>query len=128
MSDIPLGLVSCFILLPLIMTDSWLIYMICNYTEKAESFLPNSSFVEANRLAYSQAGLIGKAMRNGFLTVVLMLPERCAKRGILDISEAKNFPKKLKRMFFLSWGLNGFFLIAGIGVGIYIKHFRGVAV
>ncbi|WP_339502852.1 hypothetical protein [Pseudomonas silesiensis] len=85
-------------------TEIWLIYMTHRFTEEAESFLPKSTFVEANRAAYSQAGFIGKGMRNGFLTLVLMIPGLCAKRGVVDIAEAKNFPKDLKRILFVSWG------------------------
>jgi hypothetical protein len=99
---IPLGLIGLCIGIALILTEVWLIYMVHAYTEKAEALLPRSSFVEANKAAYSQAGFIGKGMRNGFLTLVLAIPGICAKRGILDIYDASAFPKKLKRMLFWS--------------------------
>lgn len=104
MSQIPLGLIGLCIGVPLILIEIWLIYMVLVYTEKAEALLPNSSFVAANKAAYSQAGLIGKGMRNGFLTLVLSIPGPCVRRGIIDISDAKNFPKGFKRMLFVSWG------------------------
>jgi amino acid transporter len=121
MSYVPIGLILLFLFAPLILTEIWLIYMIHRFTEKAESFLPKSTFVEANRAAYSQAGFIGKGMRNGFLTLVLMIPGPCAKRGIVDIAEAKNFPKDLKRILFVSWGLCFVFFISLMVFGLYLR-------
>lgn len=121
MSEIPLGLVAGVIGITMIIIDIWLVYVIYVYTDKAETLLPNSIFVEANRSAYSQAGLIGKVMRNGFLTAVLMMPVVCSKRGICDLSEARKFPKGLKRLLFISWGA-GFLVFATLVLfGMYIK-------
>ena len=50
------------------------------HRKKAEVLLPKSSFVDANRKAYSQAGFIGKVMRNGLLTLVLAMPGLCVHR------------------------------------------------
>jgi hypothetical protein len=78
--------------------------------------------VDANKAAYSQAGFIGKGMRNGFLTLVLAIPGPCAKRGILDVCDARNFPKKFKRMLFVSWGMGFLFFVALMIFGGYIKY------
>lgn len=121
MSEIPLGLVAGIIGIAMIIIDIWLIYVIYVYTDKAETLLPNSIFVEANRSAYSQAGLIGKVMRNGFLTAVLMMPVLCSKRGICDLSEARNFPKGLRWLLFISWGAGFLVFTTLVLLGVYIK-------
>lgn len=121
MSNVPLGLISLCLLAPLILTEIWLAYMVHHYTEKAESMLPTSIFVEANKETFAQAGLIGKAMRNGFLTLVLMTPGICARKGILDLSEAQGFPKDLKRMLFFSWGLCFVLFTALMIFGLYLR-------
>lgn len=121
MSDVPNGLILLFLFPPLILTEIWLIYMVQVYTEKAEVLLPKSSFVDANRKAYSQAGFIGKVMRNGFLTLVLAMPGLCVKRGILNSYDATTFPKSFKRMLFLSWGLGFLFFAVLMLFGGYIK-------
>ncbi|MGF6091835.1 hypothetical protein [Pseudomonas sp. 18173] len=113
-----------FILAPLFLIEIWLIYMVHAYTEKAEALLPKSSFVEANRTAFWHAGLVGKAMRNGILTMVLMMPGPCAKRGIVDYTEARNFPAGFRRMLFVSWGMSWLFGIALMIFGVYLKYFE----
>lgn len=121
MSELPLGLVAGVIGIAMIIIDIWLMYVISVYTDKAEALLPNSTFVEANRSAYSQAGLMGKVMRNGLLTAVLMMPVLCSKRGLCDISDARTFPKKLKWLLFYSWGAGFLIFTALVSFGISIK-------
>ncbi|KQZ91535.1 hypothetical protein ASD60_24370 [Pseudomonas sp. Root562] len=96
--------------------------MIHVYTEEAEALLQKSSFVKSNRDLYQHAGLIGKVMRNGFLTMVLMMPGPCAKRGIVDITEARNFPTGFKRMLFVSWGTGWILCLAMMIFGTYLKY------
>lgn len=124
MNDIPLGLTSLLVVAPTILIAIWLFYMIHIFTEKAESLLPNSSFVAGIRSTYAHAGLLGKAIRNGVVTLALMMPHTFARKGILDLTEAKNFPQGLKRMLFLSWGSAFVFLTAGIILGAYLKHMK----
>ncbi|WP_268800420.1 hypothetical protein [Pseudomonas huanghezhanensis] len=121
MSNIPLGLISLFIGIPMILIDLWLIYVIRVHTEKAESLMPTSAFVESNKSAYAQAGLLGKAIRNGFLTLVLAMPTLCHKRGIVSLADVRNLPPNLKRLLFLLWGLCALFLTALMILGAYIK-------
>ncbi|KQZ91536.1 hypothetical protein ASD60_24375 [Pseudomonas sp. Root562] len=100
----------------------WLIYMVHIYTEKAENLLPNSNFVELNIKIYSPAGLMGKAMRNGFLTLALLNPKLLAKRGLVDLKDVKNFPRKLKWMFVTSWASCSLFTVSLVIFGAYIKY------
>ena len=124
MSEIPLGLIGLLIGVPLILTEIWLIYIIHAYTEKAESHLPKSRFVGDNISMWSHAGFIGKTMRNGYLTLVLAMPEICSRRGILEITEARQFPQRLKLTLFISWGLGFIFFAAMMVVGSYIQYLK----
>ena len=76
----------------------WLVYMVHVYTEKAEALLPNSRFVETNKKGFFHMGIMGKTIRNGVLTMVLLTPAFTEKRDIVDISEVEKFPKRLKLM------------------------------
>ncbi|MNJ79623.1 hypothetical protein D3C77_777010 [compost metagenome] len=66
----------------------------------------------------------GKAVRNGVITLALMMPNTFAKKGVLDLAEAKNFPHGLKCILFVSWGLAFAFLTAGITLGVYLETLR----
>ncbi|KPG98191.1 hypothetical protein AEQ67_12575 [Pseudomonas sp. RIT-PI-q] len=121
MSQIPLGLIALLIGVPMILIVIWLTYMVHVYTEKAEALMPNSIFVEANKKTFSHAGLLGKSVRNGFLTMVLLTPALTAKRGLVDVADVQNFPSGFKRMLVASWGLNFLFCVALIVFGSYLK-------
>ncbi|WP_422422813.1 hypothetical protein [Pseudomonas sp. GZD-222] len=122
MPHISLGLTTLLIGIPMIALEIWLTYMIITYTDKAESYLPTSKFVGNNISMWSHAGFIGKTMRNGYLTLVLAMPEICSRRGILEITEARQFPRRLKFILLISWGLCFIFLAAVMVVGAYISY------
>ncbi|MNQ68581.1 hypothetical protein D3C85_831410 [compost metagenome] len=122
MSSVSLGLLGFFIGMPLIIILVWLIYMVHVYTEKAEALLSNSGFVKANLKAFDQAGLLGKAMRNGFITLVLINPDPLAKRGLVNMNEVKEFPRRIKRIFVVSWVLCFLFTSALMILGFYIEY------
>ncbi|VVN97610.1 hypothetical protein PS712_02399 [Pseudomonas fluorescens] len=110
MSDL-IGLILLFIFPLFIALAMWLVYMIHAYTEKAEALLPNSSFVRTNRAAFFHMGIMGKAIRNGVLTMVLLTPAFTAKRNIVDLAEVEKFPKRLKLILVGTWGLGWFLVI-----------------
>lgn len=122
MSSVSLGLLGFFIGMPLIIILVWLIYMVHAYTEKAEALLSNSGFVKANFKAFDQAGLLGKAMRNGFITLVLINPDLLAKRGLVNLNEVKEFPRRIKRILVVSWVLCFLFTSALMVLGFYIGY------
>lgn len=99
-----LGLISLFIFPLFMLLAIWLFYMVHVYTEKAEALLPNSKFVETNRTAFFHMGIMGKFVRNGVLTMVLLTPAFTAKRNIVDVAEVDRFPRGLKIMLVVSWG------------------------
>lgn len=119
MTQIPIGLIAGFILVPTFFICIWVGYVAHAYTEKAEAFLSNSSIVVGTKSIYSQAGLLGKVMRSCILTMALMIKNLCIKKGILELSEVENFPKKLMRLLFVSWGLVFLVCAALMALSIY---------
>ncbi len=105
MTQIPIGLIASFILVPLLFTCIWVGYVAHAYTEKAEAFLSNSNIVVGTKSIYSQAGFPGKIMRNCILTMSLMIKNPSIKRGLLELNDVKSFPKNLMRLLFVTWGL-----------------------
>ncbi|WP_043302509.1 hypothetical protein [Pseudomonas sp. GM55] len=122
MSNIPLGLIALFILGPLTLVAIWLVYIVQAYTEKAEALLPNSHFVKVNKSAFFHMGIIGKVLRSGVLTMVLIMPALSVKRGIVDATDVEKFPNDLKRMLVISWGLGWLLSIALMIFGTYLKY------
>jgi len=105
MTQIPPGLIAGLILVPLTLTCFWIAYVAHAYTDKAEAFLIKSDIVKGTRSTYLHAGLFGKVMRNAVLSFALMIPGVCVRKGLLDLNEVRDFPKGLKRMLVVSWGL-----------------------
>lgn len=99
----------------------WLIYIVQVHTEKAEALLCNSHFVKVNEAAFSNFGVVGKVMRSGVLTMVLMMPGISVRRGVVNASEVEKFPKGLKRMLVVSWGLCWLLSLVFIIFGVYVK-------
>lgn len=124
MSPDAVGIISGVIGIPMMLIAIWLIYIVHVYTEKSERMMPKSGFVQKNIDTFSQAGLIGKVIRNGFLTLVLLTPEYSHKRGVVDLAEVRNFPAGLKRILFVTWGACAFIFLALVSFGVYIKYWR----
>lgn len=119
-----LELTVLFIGVSFFIIEIWLVFMVSIYTEKAESHLPTSKIVTNNLSIWSHAGLIGKTMRNGQLTLALATPNFCSKIGLLEITEARQFPRQLKLILFTSWGLAYIFFAAMTMVASYISYFK----
>ena len=119
MSHESLGLISLMLFTPFLLLAIWLVYMVHIYTERAEALMINSSFVKAKRSLFSPMGLVGKAMRNGLLTLVLLTPTLAAKRGLVNIADVKNFPIGLRRILFLSWGSSFVLSVALVALNVF---------
>ena len=117
-----LGLILLFIFPLFMFLAIWLFYMVHVYTEKAEALLPNSKFVEANRTAFFHMGIMGKVIRNGVLTMVLLTPAFTAKRNIVDIAEVEKFPRGLKIMLVASWGISWLLGIILMVFGVCLNY------
>ncbi|MNJ51128.1 hypothetical protein D3C77_464250 [compost metagenome] len=119
MTQVPIGLIAGFILVPSFFICIWVGYVAHAYTEKAEAFLNNSSIIVGTRSMYSQAGLLGKVMRISILTMALIFKKAYIKKGLLDPDEVKRFPNDLKRLLLIAWSLHYLAGAAFIVFGIY---------
>jgi len=116
-----IGLIFLIILSPLLLVAVWLIYVVQAHTEKAEALLCNSHFVRVNKAAFSNMGVVGRFMRSGVLTMVLIMPGISVRRGIVNAAEVEKFPKDLKRMLVVSWGLCWLLSLVFIMFGVFVK-------
>jgi len=121
MNDVYVGLVFLIILGSLLLVVVWLIYIVKVHTEKSEALLCNSHFVRVNQAAFSNLGGVGKVVRSGVLTMVLMMPGISVRRGVVNAAEVEKFPKGLKRMLVVSWGLCWLLSLVFIIFGVYVK-------
>jgi len=122
MNDVHVGLVFLIILGSLLLVAVWLIYIVQVHTEKAEALLCNCHFVKVNKAAFSNFGVVGKVMRSGVLTMVLMMPGISVRRGIVNAAEVEKFPKGLKRMLVVSWGVCWLLSLVFIIFGVCVKY------
>lgn len=74
------------------------IYIAHKYTEYFESLLPNCIFMKDNKRTFEHAGLIGKLLRTGLISLVLAAPRIFVHRGVIDPDEIKRFPARTKRL------------------------------
>ncbi|MFO3662352.1 hypothetical protein ACI6Q8_16225, partial [Pseudomonas amygdali pv. sesami] len=75
MTSIPIGLIGLFIMVPMILNVFASAIIAHNYVEIIEEQLPNCSSVQIIKEAWSSGGLLGKVMRGGVISVVLMVPK-----------------------------------------------------
>jgi hypothetical protein len=52
----------------------------------------------------------------------LISPDLLAKRGLVNVNEVKEFPKKIKRILVVSWVLCFLFTSALMILGFYIEY------
>jgi len=97
-SDVHPGLIALLILAPMLLAMVLQFYIAHKYTERFESFLTNCSFVIGNKKTFQHAGLLGKVMRTGLISMVLAIPKAFVRRGLIDLDEVKRFPPRMRRM------------------------------
>ncbi|WP_229631178.1 hypothetical protein [Pseudomonas syringae] len=71
------------------------------YVEAIEERLPNCSYITDIRHVWSNAGLLGKIMRGSIIATVLIMPNIHEKRGLIDIREVDNLPKRYKKLLII---------------------------
>ncbi|AKF53273.1 hypothetical protein SAMN05444506_122119 [Pseudomonas syringae] len=103
MTDVDPGLIATIITLSIVITMCITFYIAHAYTEKFERCLPSCVFVEHNKKAFSNAGLLGKIMRCSMIYFYLWVPGLGKKRGLADVQEIRRFPAKLKYLLTIPW-------------------------
>ncbi|AHG43159.1 hypothetical protein N018_24155 [Pseudomonas syringae CC1557] len=103
MISIEPGLVGVFLYAAMVIIILASAYIARNYTHIFESYLPNCKLITDNKATYSEAGLPGKIVRCGMIYIFLMIPGLGKKRGIMDMKEAQDFPRKMRWLLFIPW-------------------------
>ena len=112
MSDIALAGVGIFIIFSSLVVSCWIYVFSYLFTELIEGYLSGSKFVASNRKALSGLGLLGKAVRNGSIGLMFLIPRFCEKRGLIEKDELLDLPIHLKRKLLVPWMISGFTLFA----------------
>ncbi|MEE4745388.1 hypothetical protein V2K65_00440 [Pseudomonas alliivorans] len=113
MTDVPIGLVGIFIILPLIVNLIAIAVIAHKYVGAIEGYLPNCSAVSTIKEAWSGGGLLGKVIRGGMIAIVIMMPNISARRGVIDKDEVSRLPAFYKRVLVIPMVIN-FFLFAAL--------------
>ena len=98
MNAVDPGWIALLILAPITLSMIGLCYIAHKYTEHFESFLPNCTYVTGNKKIFQHAGLLGKVMRTGSISLVLAMPTFFLRRNLIDLNEVKRFPPNMKRL------------------------------
>ncbi|WP_206221318.1 hypothetical protein, partial [Pseudomonas viridiflava] len=98
MTDVPIGLIGIFIILPLIVNLIVIAVIAHKYVDVIEGYLPNCSAVFTIKEAWSGGGLLGKVIRGGMIAIVVMMPNVSARRGVIDKDEMSRLPAFYKRV------------------------------
>ncbi|MCF5732639.1 hypothetical protein [Pseudomonas syringae] len=99
MTSSQLDLFAGFVLIAIGVVLLAVILIAHKYIDVVEGCLENSSYIEDNRRVWSNAGLLGKVMRGGIISMVLIMPRMYAKRGLVDIEELNRLPKRYRHLF-----------------------------
>ncbi|MGF6394851.1 hypothetical protein [Pseudomonas plecoglossicida] len=91
------GMIGFYILAPMGITMVTQCYIANKYTEFFESFLPNCKYITDNKKIYRHAGLPGKLIRTGSISLLLAIPRVFVWRGLAEAEEVKNFPPQERR-------------------------------
>ncbi|PIH92157.1 hypothetical protein CTI37_18895 [Pseudomonas syringae pv. actinidiae] len=106
MTNIPIGLIGLFIMVPMILNLIVTAVIANKYVEIIEEQLPNCSSVQTIREAWSGGGLLGKVMRGGVISIVLMVPKLSARRGVIDAKEVEKLPAFYKKILIIPTVVN----------------------
>ena len=93
-------------------------YVANKYTEHFESFLSNCKYITDNRNIYRHAGMLGKLMRTGSISLVLAFPKLFIWRGVAKAEDIQHFPSPEKHTLLWLLTLHITFLMA-----LVLSHF-----
>lgn len=98
MNEVEPGLIAFLILVPMLLAMVVQCYIAHKYTERFESLLTNCVFVTGNKTTFQHAGLLGKVMRTGLISMVLAVPRLFLRRGLIDLEQVRGFPSRMRRL------------------------------
>ena len=98
MNDVHPGFIALLILAPMMLAMIVQCYIAHAYTERFESHLKNCTFVNDNKRTFQHAGLLGKLMRTGLISMIVAVPRVFTRRNLIDPAEVARFPMGMKRL------------------------------
>lgn len=98
MNDVYPGFIALLILAPMMLAMIVQCYIAHAYTERFESHLKNCTFVNDNKRTFQHAGLLGKLMRTGLISLIMAVPRVFTRRNLIDPAEVARFPVGMKRL------------------------------
>ncbi|EGH07891.1 hypothetical protein PSYMP_04685 [Pseudomonas amygdali pv. morsprunorum str. M302280] len=122
MTNIPIGLIGLFIMVPMILNLIATAVIAHKYVEIIEEQLPNCSSVQTIREAWPGGGLLGKVMRGGVISIVLMVPKLSARRGVIDAKEVEKLPAFYKKILTIPTVVNFFLFTAMMALSIFLDQ------
>jgi hypothetical protein len=124
MTDLQVAVLGvCALALPFLVLGAWCAIAF-RYLDYLEAVLSNSSMVVGNRNIFSRAGLVGKVMRVGSISVMLAVTGFSVRKGLLDSEDVEKLPSRLKKLLvsLLVFHLLLFIFLAVFG--LWIKLWR----
>ncbi|MDZ3994003.1 hypothetical protein [Pseudomonas sp. Teo4] len=109
-------------LLAILVLGAW-VYAASRYVEQIEACFPNSDFVKANKSTYSHAGMLGKMMRVGSITVMLSMNGIFVRKGLVDSSDISNFPASVRRNLLILWYFHVTVFAGAAALYLWVKCF-----
>ncbi|BBR52365.1 hypothetical protein WP4W18C03_06920 [Pseudomonas putida] len=93
-----------------------LMYVSWRYVDYLESLMPRSEWVLGNKRNFSDAGLPGKMVRFGSISMMLAFSKFSVRKGMANADDIKRFPKHIKIMLvsflFFTYFVLGALLVA----------------
>ena len=75
-----------------------LMYISWRYVDCLESLMPRSEWVLGNKRNFSDAGLPGKMVRFGSISMMLAFSKFSVRKGMANADDIKRFPKHIESM------------------------------
>lgn len=105
MTNFQANLASLFLFILFMVAFSLLTYISVRHIDRIESMLSKSQFVTSNRLIFSRAGVIGKVMRIYTISILLMIPGVFARRGLANLQQIREFPRRTRLVLVMTWAV-----------------------
>ncbi len=103
----------CFVVLVLV-------YVSWRYVDYLESLMPRSEWVLGNKRNFADAGLPGKLVRFGSISMMLAFSKFSVRKGMANADDIKCFPKYIKIML-VSFLFFTYFVLGALLVANYVS-------
>lgn len=112
MKDIVPGLVATSIMIPGILSLLVLLFITWWVRGEVDSRLSRCSIIVDINATFGGLGFIGDVYRVGTVACILIFPKLFLKRGVIDVRQVVDFPKKWKLLIVVPFFLNIIFFTA----------------